>query len=83
MYGSSIHWNSNRSFDSSYSDCENCKNNVCVSIVAVADFPSKFGTFKIIGFVNVNDKPNYPVVDFMCCISCDNEPGDISQYKMK
>ncbi|MHA1978852.1 MAG: GTP cyclohydrolase II [Candidatus Hodarchaeales archaeon] len=42
-----------------HEDCENCKRNVCVSIVAVADFPSKFGTFKIIGFVNNKDQEEH------------------------
>ncbi|PWI48517.1 GTP cyclohydrolase II [Candidatus Heimdallarchaeota archaeon B3_Heim] len=42
-----------------HEDCENCKKHVCVSIVAVADFPSKYGTFKIIGFVNNKDKEEH------------------------
>ncbi len=42
-----------------HEDCENCEKQVCVSIVAVADFPSKFGTFKIIGFVNNKDREEH------------------------
>ncbi len=40
-------------------ECENCGKNICVSIVAVADFPSKYGTFQIIGFVNNKDKEEH------------------------
>jgi 3,4-dihydroxy 2-butanone 4-phosphate synthase/GTP cyclohydrolase II len=40
-------------------DCENCEKEVCVSIVAVADFPTKFGKFQIIGFINNKDKEEH------------------------
>ncbi len=40
-------------------DCENCEKEICVSIVAVADFPSEFGTFQIIGFTNNKDKEEH------------------------
>ena len=36
--------------------CESCERKTCVKIVAVASFPSKFGNFKIVGFVNNKDK---------------------------
>ena len=34
-----------------HENCANCKKSTCVSVVAIAEFPSQFGTFKIIGFV--------------------------------
>ena len=40
-------------------DCANCEKSTCVSIVAIADFPSQFGTFKIIGFVNNKDTKDH------------------------
>ncbi|MHA2073212.1 MAG: GTP cyclohydrolase II [Candidatus Hodarchaeales archaeon] len=40
-------------------DCENCKKETCVAIVAIADFPSKFGTFRIVGFVNNKDNEEH------------------------
>ncbi len=40
-------------------DCENCEKETCVAIVAVADFPSKFGTFRIVGFVNSKDNKEH------------------------
>ncbi|MCK4849556.1 MAG: GTP cyclohydrolase II [Candidatus Heimdallarchaeota archaeon] len=43
-------------------NCANCKKPVCVSIVAVADFPSKYGKFKIIGFVNNKDSEEHVVI---------------------
>lgn len=39
--------------------CEECETKVCVSIIAVADFPSKFGSFKIIGFINNKDNEEH------------------------
>ena len=36
-------------------DCQNCEKQICVMIVANADFPSNFGHFRIIGFVNNKD----------------------------
>jgi 3,4-dihydroxy 2-butanone 4-phosphate synthase/GTP cyclohydrolase II len=40
-------------------NCANCEKPVCVSIVAVADFPSQYGKFKIIGFVNNKDSEEH------------------------
>jgi GTP cyclohydrolase II len=37
-------------------DCQNCEKQICVMIVAIAEFPSKFGHFQIIGFVNNKDQ---------------------------
>ncbi|MHA2175837.1 MAG: GTP cyclohydrolase II [Candidatus Hodarchaeales archaeon] len=42
-----------------HDDCENCEEHTCVSIVAVADFPSNFGTFQLIGFINNKDKEEH------------------------
>lgn len=33
-------------------NCSICEDDVCIKIVSVADFPSEFGQFKIVGFVN-------------------------------
>ncbi len=33
-------------------NCSLCYDDLCIKIVSVADFPSEFGHFKIIGFVN-------------------------------
>jgi GTP cyclohydrolase II len=40
-------------------ECENCEKEICVSIVAVADFPTQFGKFQIIGFTNNKDKEEH------------------------
>lgn len=40
-------------------DCENCEQHTCIKIVAVVDFPSKFGLFQIVGFVNNKDKEEH------------------------
>jgi 3,4-dihydroxy 2-butanone 4-phosphate synthase/GTP cyclohydrolase II len=40
-------------------NCANCKRSACVSIVAIADFPSQFGKFKIIGFINNKDSEEH------------------------
>lgn len=40
-------------------NCENCEKETCVAIVAVADFPSKYGTFRIVGFVNNKDNKEH------------------------
>ena len=37
-------------------DCESCEKGICVTIVAVADFPSSYGRFQIVGFVNNKDR---------------------------
>ncbi|MFX0014413.1 MAG: GTP cyclohydrolase II [Promethearchaeota archaeon] len=40
-------------------DCEGCEKPTCVMIVAIADFPSKYGLFKIVGFVNNKDQEEH------------------------
>ncbi|MEI6386877.1 MAG: GTP cyclohydrolase II [Spirochaetota bacterium] len=42
--------------------CAGCEKELCVNIVSVADFPSEFGSFKIIGFVNNKDGKDHIVV---------------------
>ncbi len=42
-----------------YTSCEDCELPVCVMIVAIADFPSHYGDFKIIGFVNNKDNEEH------------------------
>ena len=43
-------------------DCVNCSKGLCLRMVAVADFPSAFGHFKLIGFVNNKDKKDHTAV---------------------
>jgi GTP cyclohydrolase II len=43
-------------------DCENCSEALCVKIVAVADFPTRFGHFRIIAFVNNRDNKDHTVI---------------------
>jgi len=43
-------------------DCENCSKGLCLRMVAVADFPSAFGHFKLIGFTNNKDKKDHTAV---------------------
>ena len=45
-----------------HDNCKDCDKNICVNIVAVADFPTKFGIFQIIGFVNNKDEKEHIVV---------------------
>ncbi len=40
-------------------DCINCEKETCVSIVAIAELPSKFGFYKIVGFVNNKDQEEH------------------------
>ncbi len=40
-------------------DCENCSKNLCINLVAVADLPSLYGTFKILGFANNKDHKDH------------------------
>jgi 3,4-dihydroxy 2-butanone 4-phosphate synthase/GTP cyclohydrolase II len=49
--------------------CEDCSEPVCVKLVAVADFPSAFGQFRILAFVNNRDAKDHTVV-------LKGEPGD-------
>jgi GTP cyclohydrolase II len=40
-------------------DCENCSKNLCINLVAVADLPSLYGDFKILGFANNKDQKDH------------------------
>lgn len=40
-------------------DCEACERDICVKIVSVADFPSEFGRFRIVAFVNNKDEKDH------------------------
>jgi len=42
--------------------CEGDDADVCVKVVAIADFPSKFGTFQIVGFYNNHDDKDHIAV---------------------
>ncbi len=43
-------------------DCEGCPDDICVKVVSVADFPSEYGHFRIIGFVNNKDAKDHTIV---------------------
>ena len=43
-------------------DCANCTKSLCVQLVAVAEFPSLFGRFHIIGFTNNKDGKDHTMV---------------------
>jgi 3,4-dihydroxy 2-butanone 4-phosphate synthase / GTP cyclohydrolase II len=43
-------------------DCSSCTRNLCVTVVSVADFPSEYGNFRIIGFVNNIDGMDHSIV---------------------
>lgn len=40
-------------------ECERCEKELCVAVVSVSDFPTKFGHFSIIGFVNNKDRKDH------------------------
>jgi len=42
--------------------CAECAADVCVKLVSVAEFPSQYGTFRIIGFVNNKDGKDHIVI---------------------
>jgi len=42
--------------------CRDCPVDFCVKVVSVADFPSEYGNFRIIGFVNSKDGKDHIVV---------------------
>lgn len=42
--------------------CESCPENICVKVVSVSNFPSEYGNFKIIGFVNNKDQKDHIIV---------------------
>ena len=43
-------------------DCDNCYKSLCLRIVAVADFPSIYGHFKILAFTNNKDRKDHVMV---------------------
>ena len=43
-------------------DCKNCTKTLCVQLVAVAEFPTIFGNFKILGFTNNKDKKDHTII---------------------
>ncbi|PKL37436.1 MAG: GTP cyclohydrolase II [Spirochaetae bacterium HGW-Spirochaetae-1] len=43
-------------------NCQDCTEELCVKIVSVADFPTMFGHFKIVGFVNNKDQKDHTIV---------------------
>jgi GTP cyclohydrolase II len=40
-------------------DCDNCYKSLCLQVVGVADFPTKYGNFEIIAFTNNKDKKDH------------------------
>jgi 3,4-dihydroxy 2-butanone 4-phosphate synthase/GTP cyclohydrolase II len=42
--------------------CADCGDSLCVKLVAVADFPSDYGHFRILGFVNNKDGKDHTIV---------------------
>ena len=43
-------------------DCASCEFETCVKVVSVAEFPTMYGKFKIIGFVNNKDRKDHIVI---------------------
>jgi 3,4-dihydroxy 2-butanone 4-phosphate synthase/GTP cyclohydrolase II len=43
-------------------DCASCEFETCVKVVSVADFPTAYGKFRIIGFVNNKDRKDHIIV---------------------
>jgi 3,4-dihydroxy 2-butanone 4-phosphate synthase/GTP cyclohydrolase II len=43
-------------------DCASCEKETCVIVVSVADFPTAYGHFQIIGFVNNRDQKDHIVI---------------------
>jgi len=42
--------------------CEGCAEKLCVKLVAAADFPTAYGSFRILGFVNNKDGKDHTIV---------------------
>ncbi len=42
--------------------CEGSEEDVCVKVVAIADFPTKYGSFQIVGFYNNHDDKEHIAV---------------------
>jgi 3,4-dihydroxy 2-butanone 4-phosphate synthase/GTP cyclohydrolase II len=43
-------------------DCENCSKSLCLRMVAIADFPSEYGHFSMLGFTNNKDKKDHVMI---------------------
>ena len=43
-------------------DCGGCSQRICVKLVAAADFPTDYGSFRILGFVNNKDGKDHTIV---------------------
>ena len=43
-------------------DCDKCPEELCVRIVSVSDFPTRFGHFSILGFVNNKDRKDHIII---------------------
>lgn len=43
-------------------DCASCELETCVKVVSVADFPTAYGKFRIVGFVNNKDRKDHIVI---------------------
>ncbi|MDX9783197.1 MAG: hypothetical protein RBT72_00385, partial [Spirochaetia bacterium] len=43
-------------------NCAACKEELCVMVATVADFPTEYGHFSIIGFVNNKDGKDHIIV---------------------
>ncbi|HEY9053286.1 MAG TPA: GTP cyclohydrolase II [Rectinemataceae bacterium] len=43
-------------------DCSSCAEEVCVMVASVAEFPTEYGRFRILGFVNNRDGKDHIVV---------------------
>jgi 3,4-dihydroxy 2-butanone 4-phosphate synthase/GTP cyclohydrolase II len=42
--------------------CDGCSDKLCVKMVAAADFPTDYGNFRILGFVNNKDGKDHTIV---------------------
>lgn len=42
--------------------CSECESHLCVKLVSVSDFPSQYGNFRILGFVNNKDGKDHIVI---------------------
>ena len=43
-------------------DCENCSETLCISLIGIAELPTKYGKFKILGFANNKDEKDHIAV---------------------
>lgn len=42
--------------------CNDCQKDLCVKLVSVANFPSKYGQFRLVGFVNNKDGKDHIII---------------------